>query len=62
MLVGEARPVLAVGYSIEREQFGTSISRFEGLIFKVADRVTKLDAAALRAYYGADSGRQGVQR
>jgi alkylation response protein AidB-like acyl-CoA dehydrogenase len=53
MLVGEARPVLelAVDYSMEREQFGTSISRFEGISFKVADMVTKLEAAALMVYH-----------
>ncbi len=55
MLVGEARPVLelAVGYSLEREQFGTSISRFEGISFKIADMVTKLEAAKLMVYHTA---------
>jgi len=53
MLVGEARPVLelAVGYSMEREQFGTSISRFEGISFKIADIATRLEAAKLMVYH-----------
>ncbi len=55
MLVGEARPVLelAVAYSMEREQFGTSISRFEAISFKIADMVTRLEAAKLMVYHTA---------
>ena len=55
MLVGEARPVLelAVRYSLEREQFGTKISRFEAVSFKVADMATKLEAAKLMVYHTA---------
>ena len=55
MLVGEARPVLelAVKYSMKREQFGTSISRFEGISFKIADMVTRLEAAKLMVYHTA---------
>lgn len=55
MLVGEARPVLelAVGYSMKREQFGMSISRFEGISFKIADMATKLEAAKLMVYHTA---------
>jgi len=55
MLVGEARPVLelAVRYSMEREQFGTVISRFEAVSFKVADMATKLEAAKLMVYHTA---------
>jgi len=53
MLVGEARPVveLAADYSMEREQFGTPISRFEAVSFKLADMVTKLEAARLMVYH-----------
>ena len=53
MLVGEARPVLelAVRYSMEREQFGTKLSRFEAVSFKVADMATKLEAAKLMVYH-----------
>ncbi len=53
MLVGEARPILelAVEYSMDREQFGTAISRFEGISFKIADMVTKLEAAKLMVYH-----------
>lgn len=55
MLVGEARPVLelAVRYSMEREQFGTKISRFDAVSFKVADMATKLEAAKLVVYHTA---------
>jgi alkylation response protein AidB-like acyl-CoA dehydrogenase len=53
MLVGEARPILelAVEYSKDREQFGTTISRFEGISFKIADMATKLEAAKLMVYH-----------
>ncbi len=53
MLVGEARPILelAVEYSRDREQFGTAISRFEAISFKIADMVTKLEAAKLMVYH-----------
>ncbi|MFZ2071779.1 MAG: acyl-CoA dehydrogenase family protein [Halobacteriota archaeon] len=53
MLVGEASPVLelALRYSMAREQFGTAISRFEAISFKVADMVTKLEAAKLMVYH-----------
>ncbi len=53
MLIGEARPIieLALDYSMQREQFGTTISRFEAVNFKVADMVTKLEAARLMVYH-----------
>jgi alkylation response protein AidB-like acyl-CoA dehydrogenase len=53
MLVGEARPILelAVDYSKDREQFGTTISRFEAISFKIADMATKLEAAKLMVYH-----------
>ncbi|MFW9807761.1 MAG: acyl-CoA dehydrogenase family protein [Candidatus Thorarchaeota archaeon] len=38
---------IAVKYSQEREQFGTPISRFEGVSFKVADMAVKIRAARL---------------
>lgn len=55
MLVGEARPVLelAADYSAEREQFGTQISRFEAVSFKIADAAAKLEAAKLMIFYTA---------
>jgi alkylation response protein AidB-like acyl-CoA dehydrogenase len=53
MLVGEARPILelAVDYSMDRAQFGTTISRFEGISFKIADMATKLEAAKLMVHH-----------
>ncbi|NAS88206.1 hypothetical protein C4E24_00465 [ANME-1 cluster archaeon AG-394-G21] len=53
MLVGEARPILelAIEYSMDRAQFGTAISRFEAISFKIADMVTKLEAAKLMVYH-----------
>jgi alkylation response protein AidB-like acyl-CoA dehydrogenase len=53
MLVGEARPILelAVDYSMDRVQFRTTISRFEGISFKIADMATKLEAAKLMVYH-----------
>lgn len=47
MCVGRARRALdlALAYSAERQQFGQSIGKFQGVSFKLADMVTEIDAA-----------------
>jgi len=47
MSVGRARRVfdLALGYAAERQQFGQTIGRFQGIGFKLADMITEIDAA-----------------
>lgn len=49
----------AVEYSLERVQFGRSISKFQDVQFKLAEMYTKIDAARLMVYRAArtkDSG------
>ena len=51
----------AVRYSKERQQFGQSISNFQGIQFKLADMATQLEAARLLTYRAAamkDAGRK----
>ena len=47
MCVGRARRVFnyALEWSSEREQFGQKIGKFQGVSFKLADMITKIDAA-----------------
>ena len=44
----------AIQYSKEREQFGKSISNFQGISFKLAEMATKLEAAKLLTYNAAE--------
>ena len=44
----------ALKYSIEREQFGKPISKFQGVSFKLADMATEIEAAELLTYQAAD--------
>ncbi|WP_031469230.1 acyl-CoA dehydrogenase family protein [Sciscionella sediminilitoris] len=58
---GRARRVLdlATGWAAEREQFGQSIGRFQGIGFPLADMATELEAAELltmRAAWKLDAG------
>ncbi len=43
----------ALKYSKEREQFGRPISKFQGVSFKLADMITKLEAAELLTFKAA---------
>lgn len=54
-LIGGARTALdiAVKYSTERVQFDQTISRFEGVNFKIADMAVKIEAARLLALEAA---------
>ncbi len=51
--LGRAALELAIRYSTRREAFGKTISRFEGISFKVADCATELDAARGLVYHAA---------
>jgi alkylation response protein AidB-like acyl-CoA dehydrogenase len=57
--LGRAALEIAIRYAARREAFGRTISRFEGISFKVADAATALDAArglVYRAARLADAG------
>lgn len=51
--IGRAALEIAVRYAARREAFGQTISRFEGISFKVADAATALDAARGLVYRAA---------
>lgn len=47
MSVGRAHRLFdyALGYAVEREQFGQKIGKFQGISFQIADMITEIDAA-----------------
>lgn len=49
----------ALQYSKEREQFGRSISKFQGIAFKLADMATEIEAAELLTMQAADLKNRG---
>ena len=49
----------ALAYSKEREQFGKSISSFQGISFKLAEMATKVEAAKLLTTQAAELKNQG---
>lgn len=49
----------AIAYAQEREQFGKSISKFQGISFKLADMAVKVEAAKLLTYQAAEHKNQG---
>jgi alkylation response protein AidB-like acyl-CoA dehydrogenase len=49
----------AYKYAKEREQFGQSISKFQGIAFKLADMATKVKAAELLLLQAADMKNRG---
>lgn len=51
----------ALKYSKEREQFGQSISNFQGIAFKLADMATEIEAAELLTFQAADLKNRGVK-
>jgi alkylation response protein AidB-like acyl-CoA dehydrogenase len=64
--VGLARGALdlATSYSLQRQQFGQPISRFEGIQFMVADMATGIDASRLMTWEAAsarDAGKPFTQ-
>jgi alkylation response protein AidB-like acyl-CoA dehydrogenase len=65
-MIGLARGALeaALAYTKERQQFGKSISEFQGLQFQLADMATELEAARLMVYNAArmkDAGQNFVK-
>src|SRR5262249_28336817 len=54
-MIGVARGALeaALGYTKERQQFGKSISEFQGVQFQLAEMATELEAARLMVYNAA---------
>jgi butyryl-CoA dehydrogenase len=58
--VGLAAMDYAKGYIVEREQFGQSLSNFQGLQWKLADRYTDLEAARLLIMQAADNKDKGL--
>lgn len=46
-------------YAKERKQFGQSISRFQGIAFKLADMYTDIEASTLLTYHAADMKDRG---
>ena len=51
---------IAARYANKRQAFGQAIRNFEGVNFKIADCVTKLDAASALAYAAAKTIDEGV--
>ena len=43
----------AISYSKEREQFGKTISKFQGISFKLADMATEIEASRLLLFKAA---------
>ena len=62
MAVGRARRVFdfALRHAAEREQFGQSIGRFQGIGFQLADMITEIDAADLLTLAAADRLDRGL--
>lgn len=59
--VGMAAMDYAKRYMVEREQFGQSLSNFQGLQWKLADRYTDLEAARLLLMQAADNKDKGLE-
>ena len=65
-MIGLARGALeaALAYTKERQQFGKSVSEFQGVQFQLADMATELEAARLMVYNAArmkDAGQNFVK-
>ncbi len=67
MSVGRARRAfeMALDYAAQRKQFGQTISRFQGVSFKLADMVTEIEAAewlTLAAASALDQGQDAIRQ
>jgi len=51
----------SVKYAQERQQFGKPIASFQGISFKLADMVTKIEAAELLTRKAGDMKNQGLK-
>ncbi|MGE4276293.1 MAG: acyl-CoA dehydrogenase family protein [Lawsonibacter sp.] len=58
--VSQAAFDMAVKYAKEREVFGRTISKFQGIQWMIADIGTQLEAARMLTYYAADLKEKGV--
>lgn len=58
--IAEGAYEAALAYSQEREQFNQTISKFQGIAFKLADMATDLEAAKLLTFQAADMKNRGV--
>jgi len=58
--ISQAAFDMAVKYAKEREVFGRSISKFQGIQWMLADIGTQLEAARMLTYYAADLKERGV--
>lgn len=58
--IGDAALEHAVKYAKEREQFGKSIARNQGISFKLADMATDVEASKLLVYQAAAMVQSGV--
>ncbi|MDW3197450.1 MAG: acyl-CoA dehydrogenase family protein [Cytophagales bacterium] len=52
--IAEGAMDAAIAYSKEREQFGQSISNFQGISFKLAEMATSVEASKLLTYQAAE--------
>lgn len=52
--IAEGALEAAIAYSKEREQFGQSISNFQGISFKLAEMATSVEASKLLTYQAAE--------
>lgn len=57
--IAEGALEAAINYSKERQQFGKSISTFQGISFKLADMATEVEGAKLLLYQAADKLMKG---
>ena len=51
--MAEGAMTAAINYSKEREQFGKTISKFQGISFKLADMATEIEASRLLLFKAA---------
>ncbi len=58
--IGEAALEHAISYAKEREQFGKHIAEQQGILFKLADLGTQIEAAKLLTYHAASLVQNGV--
>src|SRR5690606_8393575 len=62
--IAQAALDYAVGYALDRVQFGQPVGHFEGMRFKIADMATQVEAARsllLSAAAARDAGRAAPQ-
>ncbi len=58
--IAQAAFEAARDYAVQREQFGSRISEFEGISFKIADMATRIHASRLMALHAAELKDRGA--